>query len=363
MKKIFFIINCFSKGGGTESLLAQIVNRLNPQKYEIGIMEIIHDNIKEEKLNSNIRLYPYYVEANADNRKEKMYYVYHEWDKVIDEYIPNDFDVYISFNYLKPTFLLPRGKKCIAWIHGDMYNLSKENMLEERMLQKNAFEKVEKIIAISDITYQSIIDLYPEYKEKVVLLCNGIDVKRVRTLSMEKTDIRLKHPAILSVGRLDDNKNPLRLLHIFSKVLEQFPEAQLYYMGYGNQSEKVCEISTKLNISQSVHLLGYHDNPFPIIRQCDVIGMFSKSEGFPMALLEGVALGKPFVSSLFGGARILSNMYGCGAVVDTDVEATEAISRFITMEKTSVTHLCEKTIKEFDISHYIEKIEKIIDTI
>ena len=64
MKKIFFIINCFSKGGGAESLLAQIVNRLNPQKYEIGIMEIIHDNIKEEKLNSNIRLYPYYVEAN-----------------------------------------------------------------------------------------------------------------------------------------------------------------------------------------------------------------------------------------------------------------------------------------------------------
>ena len=46
MKRIFFIINCFSMGGGAESLLTQIVNHLNPEKYEIGIMEIIHDTVK-----------------------------------------------------------------------------------------------------------------------------------------------------------------------------------------------------------------------------------------------------------------------------------------------------------------------------
>ena len=44
MKKVFFIINCYSKGGGAESLLTKIVNNLDETKYEIGIMEIIHDN-------------------------------------------------------------------------------------------------------------------------------------------------------------------------------------------------------------------------------------------------------------------------------------------------------------------------------
>ena len=120
MKKVFFIINCFSAGGGAESLLTQIVNHLDANKYEIGIMEIIHDSIKEEPVNSNIKIYPHYVKADAPDRKSRMYYVYHEWDRVIQEYIPQDYDLYVSFNYLKPTFLLPKGKKNIAWIHGDV---------------------------------------------------------------------------------------------------------------------------------------------------------------------------------------------------------------------------------------------------
>ena len=33
MKKIFFIINSFSWGGGAEALLTQIVNHLNSEKY------------------------------------------------------------------------------------------------------------------------------------------------------------------------------------------------------------------------------------------------------------------------------------------------------------------------------------------
>ena len=117
MKRIFFIINCFSKGGGAEALLTLIVNNLNPQKYEIGVMEIIHDTIKKEPIHENVRMYPYYTLADAADRKARMYYVYHEWDKVIQEYIPQDYDIYVSFNYLKPSFLLPKGKSVL---HGYM---------------------------------------------------------------------------------------------------------------------------------------------------------------------------------------------------------------------------------------------------
>ena len=73
MKKVFFIINSFSWGGGAEALLTQIVNHLNPEKYEIGLMEIIHADIKKEPVNSNVKIYPYYVRADDPERKAKMY--------------------------------------------------------------------------------------------------------------------------------------------------------------------------------------------------------------------------------------------------------------------------------------------------
>ena len=71
MKRIFFIIYSFSTGGGAESLLTTIVNNLNPEKYEIGIMEIVHYGVKTEPINKNIKIYPYYVRIDDQERKKK----------------------------------------------------------------------------------------------------------------------------------------------------------------------------------------------------------------------------------------------------------------------------------------------------
>lgn len=363
MKRLFFIINCYSKGGGAEAVLTKIVNHLDPAKYEIGIMEIIHDTIKKEPVNSNIRLYPYYVKADDPERKSKMYFVYHEWDKVIREYIPQDYDLYISFNYLKPTFLLPPDKKAVAWIHGDVYDLAQADKTEERALQDEAFHKVDKIVAISDITTQSLQDLFPEHKEKIETIYNGIDVEETRRKANEPTEIQLRHPAILSVGRLDANKNPLRLLDIFEKVYRENETVHLYYLGYGTLEERVKEKAKEKGIEKNIHLLGYHDNPFPIIAQCDITCMFSHSEGFPMALLESVALDKPFVSSIVGGARILANEQRCGRTVETDDEAADAIAELLRTDRQQIIGECRRSIKRFALDTYIRQIEELFDRV
>lgn len=363
MKKIFFIINCFSAGGGAESVLTQIVNHLNPRKYEVGIMEIIHDSIKTEPVNEAVKIYPYYVKSDDPNRKSRMYYVYHEWDKVIQEYIPLDYDLYVSFNYLKPTFLLPEGKPSISWIHGDVYNLAQPDLAEEKELQNEAFRKVNRIVAISDITMQSLLELFPEHKGKLRLLCNGIDTERVREKAKEHIEIQLKRPALLSVGRLDKNKNPLRMLDIFDKVYRVNDKVHLYYLGYGGLEKDVVRIAAEKGIGKNVHLLGYHDNPFPIIAQCDVSCMFSLSEGFPMALLESAALDKPFVTSIIGGSRILANDQRCGKTVDTDERAAEAILEFLHADREKITKECRESIKRFELTEYIYQIEALFDEV
>lgn len=342
-------------------MLTKIVNHLDPEKYEIGIMEIIHDTIKTEPVNNNIKIYPYYVKANDPERKAKMYFVYHEWDKIINEYIPQDYDLYISFNYLKPTFLLPPDKKTIAWIHGDVYDLAKADKTEERALQEEAFHKVDKIVSISDITTWSLLDLFPNHKEKIEIIYNGIDVEETRTKAKEVTKIQLQHPAILSVGRLDANKNPLRLLDIFEKVYYEDNTVHLYYLGYGVLEEEVRRYAKEKGIEKNVHLLGYHDNPFPIIAQCDICCMFSHSEGFPMALLESVALDKSFVSSIVGGARILANEQRCGKTVETDEEAAAAILELLQADQKRMVEECRQSIERFELGAYIRRIEELFD--
>lgn len=358
--RVLFIINSYSAGGGAESLLTQIVNNLDRDRYEIGIFEIIHfEGIKKEPTRKDVKIYPYFTLADAPDRKQRMYYVYHEWNKVINEYIPQDYDLYVSFNYLKPTFLLPEHKKCIAWIHGDIYNLLNNDKQEERELQRLSFGKADKIVAISNHTYQSIIDLYPEYKGKTTIIYNGINIRNIREKARQHTDIHLISPSIISVGRLDANKDPIRLLKIFNEVLKKNPLVHLYYMGYGSLKDDIVKMAKNLGISEHVDLLGYIDNPFPILKQADVMAMFSKSEGFPMALLESVSLGVPFVASDIGGAWELSDNGKAGRVVNDNAGAVIEILSYLKKSKEISSNGCVQTINKFDFGHYIKQIEEL----
>lgn len=115
--KILFIIWSYTYGGGAESLLTMIVNHLNPEKYDISIIEYEHSNFKTEPVNHNIHILPPIEKVETVDHQKKGYQVYHTPEILIERYIKGDYDLYVSFNYQIPTFLLPAGAKIL---HGFM---------------------------------------------------------------------------------------------------------------------------------------------------------------------------------------------------------------------------------------------------
>lgn len=364
-KKVLFIINSFSTGGGAESLLTRIANNLSLDKYDVSIIEILHRDIKIEDTRPEITILPYIMRADDPAYKEKMYYVYHEPWKVFDRFIGDHYDLYVAFTYLRPILLLPEGKRCISWMHGDIYNLleNRDKIPENRQLENEALYKVKKIISASDHTTQSVMDVHPEYEDKLVTIYNGIDIEKTREKAKENTDICLKSPSMLFIGRLEENKRPLRLLGVLEKVHERNPKVHLYFMGWGVQEKDLKQQIQLRGLDEFAHLLGYQDNPFPVIAQCDVVCLLSKSEGFPMCLLESVALDKPFVATDIGGAETLSNQQTCGKVIDTDQEAVDAVISFLEMDKAEIKSRCRKSIVRFEFDKYINRIEAVFDEV
>jgi glycosyltransferase involved in cell wall biosynthesis len=361
MKKVLFIIWCYSLGGGAESLLTTIVNNLNIQKYKIGIMEVWHTNVKREPVNSNITIYDSITFEGDPEYRKKMYYIYNNPEKIIKKYVPSDYDIYVSFNYQVPSFLLPSGCRNIAWIHSDVYDLSGKIGERYRNLQAAVFHKAQKIVSISTFTTQSLTELFPEYSDKVVEIFNGIDIYRVRGLSEKKTNIRLADNSVIFIGRMDDRKNPLRMLEIFKGVYERNESVHLYFLGKGELEFDVKKKVNEYGLQEQVHFLGYIENPFPIIKQADICCMTSKSEGFPMSLLESVSLHVPFVSTEVGGADILANEGRCGKTYRTNEEAVDSIIDILRTPKEIFVRECEQSIWRFDLDTYISKIEELFD--
>lgn len=366
MKKILFIINCFSKGGGAESLLTTVVNNLNAKKYDISILEFIHYSVKTEKTNNNIKILPYIVDGeNVEERKYQRFLLFHDTENYIRNHIPDGYDLYIGFNYLAPAYLLPEGKNNILWIHGDVYNCIQDPILIEEYKQQNCmYDKAKKIIVISDRTEKSVLDVFPSQKDKLVKIYNGIDTKRVRELSTAATNILIMYPAIAVVGRLDNNKNPLRAVRILKLLHNKGCCCHMYFIGDGELYRDIEFLAQEEEIEEYVHLTGYIKNPFPIIKRCECTLMTSKSEGFQMSLLESLALGVPFISTDVGASAMLATKENKCMVFTTDSDAARNIyERFCENEKESVARRCLDTALEYDIKKYIKKIECVFDSI
>ena len=98
------------------------------------------------------------------------------------------------------------------------------------------------------------------------------------------------NPAVLWVGHLDDNKDPLTILRALALALDQLPDLQ-FWCAFGS-ARLLPEIERLLQqcprLAGRVHLLGQvpHERIEQLCRACDIFMLGSHREGSGYALLD-----------------------------------------------------------------------------
>lgn len=363
-KKVLFIIWSYSYGGGAERILTNIVNNLDPSKYEIDILEYVCAGIKKEEINDNINLLNPIIDItdrsfiNRVNNYIKEKVVYRFPKLLRQKYIKKDYDVEIAFNYLIPTFLLNYNVKTIGWCHGAVTDLKENDKLKK--LQKKYYDKINKIVAISNKTFDSVIDVYPEYKNKVELIYNGFDKNNILN---KINDYKAENIDILYCGRFDENKNPAKFIEIIKNIKKVKNDIRAGMLGIGKLEENIKKMIDEYKLGDNVILYGYKDNPYPIINSTKIMCLTSCSEGFPTVLMEGMILGKPFISTEVAGTKEMSNSNKCGFVSNDNemlckyaIKLLEDKKLYDVMSRDSKKHA-----ENFTLINQIKNIESIID--
>lgn len=365
-KKILFIIWSYSYGGGAETVLKSFVNNMDFEKYEIDIIEYWHSNTKIEDTDKRVGILKPVIDSTKDSKIKMLI------TKILLEnfpillrkrFIKKKYDYEIAFNYMIPTFLINKKGKTISWNHGDIYDLKSKK--REKFLQKRSYKNIDKIVAISQNTYNSIIDVFPEYKEKTTIINNSFDFEDIIKKSKDKISILKNKFTILFAGRFDENKNPLLLIEIAKKLKDKNLNFEMWLIGKGELQEKLEEKIAMCNLENECKILGYQKNPYPYFAKADMIILCSKSEGFPTVLAEGLVLGKPFVSTKVGGIEELSDDGQCGIVASNIEEFSSAIETLIkddSLYKKMSEHGKEH-IKKFNFENQINQLEKLFEEI
>jgi glycosyltransferase involved in cell wall biosynthesis len=124
----------------------------------------------------------------------------------------------------------------------------------------------------------------PDAKER---LCNELNIEN-------------KSIIILSLARLEPQKDVITLLRAFILLANQHQDAVLLLAGGGTESQikKAQMLIAEANLSKRrIFLLGWRDDPDLLISAADIAVLSTNFEGLPYALLEAMVAGKPLVGS------------------------------------------------------------------
>ena len=141
---------------------------------------------------------------------------------------------------------------------------------------------------------------------------------------------------IVTVGRLDDNKNQILLINAFKELEKDFPDYRVVIYGDG---EKRKEFESKA--PESVTFMGRVSDVPDRIAGSEVFVLTSRQEGYPNALIEAMSLGLVCISTdcPCGGPRDLIRSGDNGLLIpmasDEEMvkELSDALRRVLTDRK------------------------------
>jgi glycosyltransferase involved in cell wall biosynthesis len=169
-------------------------------------------------------------------------------------------------------------------------------------------------VAVSSFVAQTVRELHYVPAARVAVVENGVDTSRFESADGRwiQDELKLgKAPLIVSVARLDDEKGGEWLLRALPLVQR---EAQLAMVGEGPRLDAWRALSAKLGIADRVHFLGLRLDVERILAASSVVVCPSVcDEAFGLAVVEGMAAGKPLVVTDSGPMPEI--MGGAGFVV------------------------------------------------
>lgn len=235
---------------------------------------------------------------------------------------------------------LMRGRRLALGVRQDLPRLFAHRYPHRRLLRLGARVLEETFRALSRRVPVVVVgpDLARRYRRAArahtvyISLLSNADLD-----SSDSLDRRYDGPELrmLSVGRLDPEKNPLLLADVLAGALEVDPRWHLDVCGEGPLTPALAQRLTDLGVADRAVLRGHipiDEGLLDRYRQSHALIHVSFTEGVPQVLLEALTMRLPVVATAVGGVPDL--VRDCGLLVGPGDagEAVSALSRIVSDE-------------------------------
>jgi glycosyltransferase involved in cell wall biosynthesis len=188
--------------------------------------------------------------------------------------------------------------------HGNLFARTRGLLptLKARVVMRSAARHVGRFYCVSDDIARAVTRWRTVPRHKVEVVPNGVELP-----ADEGADVRAAlgipadAPVVGTVGRLAEVKRQDVLVRAAAKLAERWPGLRLLVVGDGPERAALERLAAAVGLGGRAVFAGYRPHPEAYLRAMDVFALTSRSEGFPVALLEAWACGVPAVCTAVGG--------------------------------------------------------------
>lgn len=373
MRSELFIIESFSVGGA-ERALVDIVNHLDPDKFDITILSLFKHSVNSA--------YPFEIPRSELRKGIRFKYLVNNHNKLIYRifnyllnhypacvfrwFVGDKYDDVIGFYEGAPTRFvskarLKRGRK-ITWLQTSV-ELSQKGKNEDAIKAEGIiYSAFDLIVSLSQGVKESFASMFPDLRDKVTVAYHPMDMAKVVRLGEEPPVVqRPETPLFVSVGRITWVKGHDRYLRIIENLLKKGYRFEVWIIGGGDRTslEGYC---SEHNLD-NVKFMGNQANPFPFMKLADWFVMPSYVEGFGSVQMEALALGKAVIATKCSGTTELLGESEYGLVVDNSEEGLqEGLERVLSNNdlRSKYESVAKDRARLFDIDACIRRIEEVL---
>lgn len=308
MTNILFYIDTL-KAGGAEKVLCNLVNAMDPARFAVTVATPFPED--RSALAPHVAYRTLYPVKNTLTRY--LYRLESALGTAVRR-LPKGFDLEIAYLECGPTKFLAASKsgaKKLAWVHCD---LILKNQDPAAFARKTApwYEKFDHVVCVSESVRKSFQTLY-NHRFPCSVLYNVNDEAQILRRADAFTPKGSHVPTLCAVGRLSQEKGFDLLIDACAGLSVPY---RLQIIGEGPARRELEEQIARNGLGDRVRLLGWQENPYPYIKNADLIVCSSRYEGLSTVVTEALILGKPVVTTPCNGMAELLGDSEYGLITD-----------------------------------------------